>query len=92
MFLPINVKIEVGEIVSGYSLPYASEKLGIKLDHVRGVVERIDEKKGLVKVDNYADMIYLYRIETFTFGGIEIDNDKFDAERMWKENQNYSGK
>ena len=83
MFLPIDIKIEVGEIVGGYSLPYKDQHGLTQMDFVKGLVEKIDEKNKKVKVAKYPEMLEETRIEWFTFGGVAVPNKRFNQESVW---------
>jgi len=89
MFLPIDIKIEVGEFVTGYSMPYIDQHGMGQVDFIRGPVEEFNERLGLIKIETYPERIPMHRIEFFTFGGIQINNEEFDFDRMWEENHKF---
>jgi hypothetical protein len=83
MFIPIDIKIQVGEFVGGYSKKYKDQHGNIQMYFIRGILEKVDEAKKLVKIEKYPEMLEIFRIEWFTFGGIRMSNTDFRPNLVW---------
>lgn len=86
MFIPVQVEPDVGEIASGYSLPYLSGG-SPQIDFVRGLIEKIDSEKKELKIADASHWLPYHRIMAFSFGGIELVNTEYDDDRRWKEDK-----
>lgn len=86
MFIPVQVEPDVGEIASGYSLPYLRGK-SPQVDFVRGMIEKVQKETKKIKINDSDHWIPYYRVVAFTFGGIELLNTEYDDEKRWKEDR-----
>lgn len=83
----VKIEMEVGEFARGLSEPYlVSGTNRIDVDYVQGLIERIDKKGKYIKIENYGGTIPFHRVYEFTFGGVLVDNKKYDIDRIMQEN------
>ena len=86
MFIPVQVEPDVGELASGYSLPYLNGRTP-QIDFVRGMIEKVRKERKEIKINDSDHWIPYYRVVAFTFGGIELMNTEFDEDRRWEEDR-----
>jgi len=88
MFIPVQVEPDVGELASGFSLPYlVGNSRAPQIDFVRGMIEKVQKETKKIKIDGSDHWIPYYRVVAFTFGGIELMNTEFDEEKRWEEDK-----
>jgi NADH dehydrogenase FAD-containing subunit len=86
MFIPVQVEPDVGELASGYSLPYLVGR-SPQVDFVRGLIEKIDIEDKKLKVADCDHWLPYHRIVAFSFGGIELYNTEYDEGKRWEEDK-----
>lgn len=87
--IPVNIK--KNEIVCAYMPPYWDNNSNTaRIDTVVGLVDDVKRnaypQTDLVLIQTYSTYIPDWRIEWFTFGGVDIRNKRFDPMRVNAEN------
>jgi len=86
MFVPVQVEPDVGELASGYSLPYLVGR-SPQVDFVRGLIEKIDTEEKELKIADCDHWLPYHRVIAFSFGGIELLNTEYDDNKRWEEDK-----
>lgn len=83
----IFVKPEIGEMAYVISRPFLNEKGRPYIKHITGIIENI--KNDRYKINEIDEWFPIYRIKKFSFGGILIDNDRFNEAKCYYKDQQY---
>ena len=71
------------------TLPFLNEHKQPYIRHITGIIEDIKDSPKKYKIIDIDDWFPIYRIKTFTFGGIMILNDKYNESKCYNEDKRY---
>lgn len=82
----IDVKPKVGEQAMALTPLIIKNDMGYN-QKVIGIISKID-KNDLISIHDYNEFKFpMYRVISFTFGGIAVPNPEFDEEKIMKEDE-----
>jgi len=80
---------EIGELAYIITLPFLNENKNPYIRHITGMIENIKGSPKKYKIKEIDDWFPIYRIKSYSFGGILLPNDRFDENKCYIEDKQY---